>query len=77
MLDDIGLNMTTFITSNLKALVRERCIPFTLVSNEYLSDRIIMKKLSEAEKEAADPNTKWLSIDEAFDKFREKCNYEI
>jgi len=77
MLDDIGLNMTTFITSSLKALVREKRVPFALVSGEYLSDRIIMEKLAEAEKEASDPNTKWLSIDEVFDKFREKYDYEV
>ena len=77
MLDDIGLNMTTFINSSLKVLVREKRIPFALVSSDYLSDRVIMDKLAEAEKEAADPNTKWLIIDETLDKFREKYDYEV
>ena len=77
MLEDIGLNMTTFINSSLKALVREKRVPFALVSGEYLSDRIIMEKLAEAEKEADDPNTKWLSHDEVFGKMREKHGYEV
>ncbi|MCL2579550.1 MAG: type II toxin-antitoxin system RelB/DinJ family antitoxin [Oscillospiraceae bacterium] len=68
MLEDIGLNMTTFITSSLKALVREKKVPFALVTKDYLSDQIILKKLAEAEKEAADPNTQWLSHDEVFGK---------
>jgi len=58
MLDEIGINMTTYILSSLKALVRERRVPFDMVTGEYLADQIILAKLAEAEKEAADPNTK-------------------
>jgi len=77
MLDDMGINMTTYIVSSLKALVREKKIPFELVTTQYLTDRIILEKLAEAEKEAFDPNTVCLSHDEVFAKIREKYGYEI
>ena len=40
-----------------------------------LTDQIILEKLAEAEKEAADPNTKWLSHEEVFGKMKEKYGY--
>jgi DNA-damage-inducible protein J len=57
MLDDIGMNMTTFILASLKALIRERKVPFAMVTTQYLTDQIILGKLAEAEKEADNPNT--------------------
>ena len=77
MLEDIGMNMTTYIASSLKALVRERKIPFDLVTTQYLTDREILNELAVAEKEAADPNTKWLSHDAVFSKIRERYGYEV
>ena len=77
MLEDIGLNMTTYIASSLKALIRERRIPFEMISTPYLSNQDIIAKLIESEQEANDPNTKWLSHDEVFRPLREKYGYEI
>jgi addiction module RelB/DinJ family antitoxin len=77
MLEDMGMNMTTYIASSLKALVRERKIPFDLVTTQYLSDQVILKELAVAEKEAADPNAKWLSHDDVFSKIRERYGYEV
>jgi addiction module RelB/DinJ family antitoxin len=77
MLDEMGINMTAYIASSLKALVRERRIPFAMVTQEYLNDQIILAKLAEAEKEAADPNTKWLTQDEVFGPIRERFGYEV
>jgi len=77
MLEDIGMNMTTYITASLKALVRERKIPFELVTTQYLAGRTIQEKLAEAEREAGNPDTKWLSHDEVFSKIREQYGYEI
>lgn len=42
MLSEIGLNMTTYINSSLRALVREKKVPFELTTiqqanNEYLA----------------------------------------
>ena len=77
MLNEMGINMTTYITSSLKALVRERKVPFAMVTDEYLNDRAILAKLAEAEREAADPNTKWLTQDEVFGSLRERFGYEV
>ena len=77
MLDDIGMNMTSFILASLKALIRERKVPFAMVTTQYLTDQIILGKLAEAEKEADNPNTTWLSHDEVFSKIREKYKYEV
>ena len=77
MLEDIGMNMTTYIASSLKALVREKKVPFDLVTTQYLSDQIILKELAVAEKEAADPNAKRLNHDAVFGKIRERHGYEI
>ena len=77
MLEDIGINMTTYFVSSLKALIRERKIPFEMVTTQYLADQMILGKLAEAEKEASNPNTTWLSHDEVFSKIREKHGYEV
>jgi len=39
---------------------------------EFLHYRYIDEKLAEAEKEAADPNTKWYTHEEVFAEIREK-----
>jgi len=77
MLDDMGLNMTSYIVSSLKALVREKRIPFDMVTSHYVNDQIILKELSVAETEAMNPDTKWLSHDEVFEKIRKRHNYEV
>ena len=77
MLDDMGINMTTYIASSLKALVREKRVPFKMVTSGYLTDQDIVAKLIESEKEAADPNTQWLTHDEVFAPLREKYGYEV
>ena len=77
MLEDMGMNMTTYIALSLKALVRERKVPFNLVTTQYLSDHIILKELAVAEKEAADPDAIWLSHDTVFSKIRERYEYEV
>lgn len=77
MLDEMGINMTTYIVSSLKALVRERRIPFNMVTTEYLADQVILAKLAEAEKEANNPKTKWLTQNEVFAPIREQFGYEV
>jgi len=42
-----------------------------------LQDHVILEKLTEAEQEANDPNTVWLSHDEVFGKMRRKYGYTI
>ena len=77
MLADIGINMTTYFVSSLKALIREKKIPFEMVTAQYLTDQMVLGKLADAEKEANNPNTTWLSHDEVFGKIREKYGYEV
>jgi DNA-damage-inducible protein J len=77
MLEEMGMNMTTYIVSSLKALVRERRIPFDMVTQEYLADQVILAKLAEAEKEANDPNTVPLEMDEVFGRLRERYGYQV
>ncbi|MCL1843151.1 MAG: type II toxin-antitoxin system RelB/DinJ family antitoxin [Defluviitaleaceae bacterium] len=77
MLDEIGINMTAYIASSLKALVRERKIPFDMVTGEYLNDQAILAKLAEVEREMSGPDTKWLTRDEVFGPIRERFGYEV
>ena len=77
MLAEIGINMTAYITSSLKALVREKRVPFEMVTSEYLTEQRIAAMLKEAEQEAADPNTTWLTHEEVFAPLREIYHYEV
>jgi len=43
MLEEIGLNMTTYITSSLKALVREKKVPFDLTTIQYSNVEYLAK----------------------------------
>jgi len=42
-LDEIGLNMTTYITSSLKALVREQRVPFELMTKQHANEKYLAK----------------------------------
>ena len=46
-LDEIGLNMTTYVISSLKALVREQGVPFELTTKQRASERY-QSKLDDA-----------------------------
>jgi prevent-host-death family protein len=47
------------------------------ICREILHTRYVLAELEKAEKEAADPSTKWLTHDDVFTKFREKYNYGV
>jgi DNA-damage-inducible protein J len=70
VLDDIGLNLTTFIGASLRAVVREKRVPFDMVSTEYLTDQIILEKLTEAQEYSRKPDAVKYSKDEFFSKAR-------
>lgn len=38
-LEEIGLNMTTYVISSLKALVREQSVPFELTTQQRASEK--------------------------------------
>ncbi|MCL2274209.1 MAG: type II toxin-antitoxin system RelB/DinJ family antitoxin [Defluviitaleaceae bacterium] len=66
--NEMGMDMTTAITLFLKTVEREECIPFNIrTGRAYYNDldhARICKALEQAERETADPNTKWLSHEE-------------
>ena len=43
ILEEIGLNMTTYFTSSLKALVRERKVPFELTTKQQANADYLAK----------------------------------
>ena len=76
ILDDIGLNVTTLFNACLKALVREKKVPFELASSEYALKKLINNKLEESLAVASDSNAKRYTHEEVFSPLREKYNYE-
>ena len=42
-LDEIGLNMTTYVISSLKALVREQGVPFELTTKQRRNEQYLSK----------------------------------
>ncbi len=77
MLEEMGMNMTTYLASSLKALVREKRVPFDMVTQEYLADQVILAKLAEAEREIADPKTVLLDHDAVFAPIRKQFGYDV
>jgi len=77
ILEDIGLNVTGLFNACLKAVVREKRVPFALVSNEYEFQQMVRTKLAESEVMANDPTAKRYTHDEIFASLREKYGYEV
>ena len=42
-LNEIGLNMTTYVISSLKALVREQGVPFELTTKQRTNEKYLAK----------------------------------
>ena len=76
-MEDIGLNMTVLFNACLKALVREKRVPFTLASGEYEMQQMIRAKLAESEAAANDPAAKRYTHSEIFEPLRKRYKYEI
>jgi len=77
ILDDIGLNVTGLFNACLKAVVREKRVPFALVSSEYEFQQMVRTKLAESEVVANDPTAKRYTHDEIFAPLREKYGYDV
>ena len=77
ILEDIGINVTGLFNACLKAVVREKRVPFALVSSEYEFHKMIKAKLEESEAAANDPNARRYTHDEVFGPIREKYGYEV
>jgi len=78
ILQDIGLNVTGLINACLKAVVREKRVPFAMVSSEYEQlHRIIQAKLDESEVAANDATARRYTHEEIFAPIREDYGYEV
>jgi DNA-damage-inducible protein J len=77
ILEDIGLNVTGLFNACLKAVVREKRVPFALVSSEYETQRMIRAKLEESEAAANDETAKRYTHDEIFAPLRKQYGYEV
>lgn len=73
----MGVTMTSLFNAFMIQTVRIGKLPFDLVSDEYAYNQMIIEKLKEFDKEAADPNTKLLSHEDIFGRLREKYKYEV
>jgi antitoxin component of RelBE/YafQ-DinJ toxin-antitoxin module len=62
MLEEMGMNMTTYVTSSIKALLREKRVPHEIQTEQaFLKEahrEYVLAALAEAEREAAAPNAK-------------------
>ena len=77
ILEDIGLNMTVLFNACLKAVVREKRVPFALVSGEYEFKRMIKAMLDESEAVADDPTAKRYTHEEIFAPLRKQYGYAV
>ena len=77
ILNDIGITVTTLFNACLKAVVREKKVPFALVSSEYAFKEMINEKLEESLAIAANPNAMRYTHDEIFGPLREKYGYDV
>jgi hypothetical protein len=58
-------------------VVREKRVPFALVSSEYELDQMIKVKLEESEAVANDPTAKRYTHEEIFTPLRKQYGYEL
>jgi antitoxin component of RelBE/YafQ-DinJ toxin-antitoxin module len=56
----------------LKAVVREKRVPFALVSSEYEFHQMVKSKLEESEAISSDPTAKRYTHEEIFEPLRER-----
>jgi addiction module RelB/DinJ family antitoxin len=72
ILNEIGITTTALFNACLKALVREKKIPFELVSNEYAFKKMVREKLEESQAVASDPTAKRYTHEEIFEPLTDK-----
>ena len=48
MLEEIGMDLNTYMVASVKALVREKRVPFEMATAEYIADQAALKKAAEA-----------------------------
>lgn len=72
LFDQMGLNMTSALNIFLKATVQAGELPFPIMGDEAAVRKRIHKALMEAQTEAANPNTKYLTEEEVLGRFNAK-----
>jgi addiction module RelB/DinJ family antitoxin len=77
ILEDIGINVTGLFNSCLKAVVRERRVPFAMVSSDYEFRQMVKAKLEESETAANDPTAKRYTHEEIFAPLRKQYGYDV
>jgi addiction module RelB/DinJ family antitoxin len=77
ILEDIGLNVTALFNACLKAVVREKRVPFAMVGREYEMQQMIKTKLAESEAAANDPAVKRYTHEEVFAPLRKRFGYDV
>ena len=77
ILDDIGITVTALFNACLKAVVREKKVPFDLISGKYTQREMIKNKLEESMVASVNPNIKKYTHEEIFMPLREKFGYDI
>ena len=77
ILAEIGINLTGLFNACLKAVVREKRIPFVMVSKEFDFHQMVKSKLEESEAAAKDSSSKRYTHNEIFSPLRKKYGYEV
>ena len=69
MVEEMGMNLTTFFTIYAKKALRERKIPFEISAPAALDPSVVEQKLDEADRLAAETDLLYTS-DEVFSRVR-------
>ena len=69
MVEEMGMNLTTFFTIYAKKALRERKIPFEISAPAALDPSVAEQKLDEADRLAAETDLRYTS-DEVFSRVR-------
>ena len=83
LFDEMGLSLSTAINIFVRQAIKNKGIPFRITTKDdedslSLYDLpFIRKKLAEAQVQANDPETVWLSREEVMGRYREKYGYSV
>ena len=73
MVEEMGMNLTTFFTIYAKRALRDRKIPFEISAPNTLSTPVVEQKLDEADR-FAEATTESYTADEVFSRVRSRIN---
>ena len=73
MVEEMGMNLTTFFTIYAKRALRDRKIPFEISAPATLSRSAVEQKLDEADRFAVETEERY-TADEVFSRIRGRIN---